>query len=413
MTKSELISVCESARGTLPMIAQNDVREKILLSLSAAISENKDDILKSNAADIASARRSGTSGAMLDRLLLTPERIDAMASSVKSVCALPDPTGLEEENSRPVGIIICKYRVPIGVVAMIYEARPNVTVDAAALCLRSGNSVILRGGHEALNTNIALVRIIRGVLSRFGAENAVTLIEDTDRENVNLLLSLRGYVDLAIPRGGAGLIRSVVENARVPVIETGAGNCHIYVHESADIPMAVKITVNAKAQRPSVCNAAETLLCDEKIAAEFLPAAAKALSDAGVEIRADSRARKYIPSAHEATEEDFFREYNDYIIAVGIVDGVEDAVNHINRFGTKHSDAIIARDPAAVEYFFTHTDSAVLYHNASTRFTDGGEFGMGAEIGISTQKLHARGPFALEALTTIQYRVSGNGQIRN
>lgn len=305
-----------------------------------------------------------------------------------------------------------KCRVPLGVIAMIYEARPNVTVDAAALCLRSGNAVILRGGSEAIRTNIALVKVMRGVLAGFGAENAVTLIEDTDRENVNILLTLRGHIDLVIPRGGAGLIRNVVDNAKVSVIETGAGNCHIYVHESADVDMAVDIIVNAKTQRPSVCNAAENLICDAKIAEKFLPAAAKALRERGVELRTDERARVYIPDSIPATEEDFYREYNDYILSVGVVDGVEDAVTHINEHGTKHSEAIVASNVAAAEYFLENVDAAAVYHNASTRFTDGGVFGMGAEIGISTQKLHVRGPFALEALTTTKYRVYGNGQVR-
>lgn len=412
MTKNDLIDLCRAARAALPALAEEETKQKILKALADALISEKEAILAANRNDLKAARAAGIGAAMLDRLTLDEGRLCAVAASVRDVAALESPLGLLSENVRPNGLCIRKYRVPLGVIAMIYEARPNVTVDAAALCLRSGNAVVLRGGSEALGTNTALVAAIRRALAPFGAEDAVALVTDTDRALVSDLLTLRGKIDLVIPRGGAGLIRNVVENARVPVIETGAGNCHVYVHESADIPMAVSVIVNAKTQRPSVCNAAENLLCDEAIAARFLPEAAKALVARGVELRAGPRALAYLPDAVAATPEDCDREYNDYILFVEVVDGLSAAVDHINRHGTKHSEAIVAADPCAADYFMTHIDAAAVYHNASTRFTDGGVFGMGAEIGISTQKLHVRGPFALEALTTTQYRVSGNGQVR-
>lgn len=412
MTEKELISMCRAARGVLPALTSPEARDKILAAIPGALRAARDHILHANARDLVAARERGISAAMLDRLTLTPERLDAIAASVDEVRALPDPLGLEYEDRRPNGLYVTRWRVPLGVIGMIYEARPNVTVDASVLCLKSGNAVILRGGSEALGTNRAIVAVLREVLTPFGARDAVALVGDTDRESVNIMLTLRGYIDLIIPRGGAGLIRNVVDNSRVPVIETGAGNCHVYVHSSADLDMAVNIIVNAKTSRPSVCNAAETLLCDRAIAPEFLPRAAVALSERGVELRASAAALPYVPGGIPATEQDFATEYNDYILSIGVVEDVKEAVAHIGRYGTRHSEAIVATDAAAVEYFMTHVDAAALYHNASTRFTDGGVFGMGAEIGISTQKLHVRGPFAMEALTTTQYRVLGTGQVR-
>ncbi len=412
MNRDELIKICNSARETLPSLAGSGARESMLRAISCALSENKGEILRANETDREEAKRNGINSAMLDRLTLTGARIDDAAASVLEVAKLQDPLGAVSENIRPNGLKIIKQRVPLGVIAMIYEARPNVTIDAAVLCLRSGNAVILRGGREAINSNKALVRIIRDAIAPFGARDAVNLITDTSHESVNTLLTMRGYVDLIIPRGGAGLIRNVVENSKVPVIETGAGNCHVYVHSSADIKMAVEIIVNAKTSRPSVCNAAENLICDRAIAPVFLPAAAKALRERGVELRVSEECLKYIPDAKLATDEDFYTEYNDYILAVGIVSDVKEAVKHINKYGTKHSEAIVASDADAAEYFLANVDAAAVYHNASTRFTDGGVFGMGAEIGISTQKLHVRGPFALEALTTTQYRIYGSGQVR-
>lgn len=412
MTREQLIEMCAAARASLPSILAADARNTILRAMSSALIENKERILAANAIDVENAKANGTSPAMIDRLTLNEARLADAASAVLDVAALPDPLRVESENRRPNGMNIVKQRVPLGVIAMVYEARPNVTIDASALALRSGNAVILRGGREAINTNTAIVAAIRSAIAPFGAENAVSLIADTSRESVNILLTLRGHVDLVIPRGGAGLIRNVVDNAKVPVIETGAGNCHVYVHESADVDMAVKIIVNAKASRPSVCNAAENLLCDAKIAEKFLPAAAHALREAGVELRCCAESAKYIEGAVLATDEDFYTEYNDYILSIKLVGGVEEAVTHINSHGTKHSEAIVAADEAAVAYFMSNVDAAAVYANASTRFTDGGVFGMGAEIGISTQKLHVRGPFALEALTTSQYRVYGEGQVR-
>jgi glutamate-5-semialdehyde dehydrogenase len=295
---------------------------------------------------------------------------------------------------------------------MIYEARPNVTVDAAVLCIKSGNTVILRGGKEALFTNRALVKVIRQALLPFGLEEAIYLIDDTDRETVDVLLSLRGHIDLVIPRGGAGLIRRVVDHAKVPVIETGAGNCHVYVHKKADLQKALKVLLNAKTSRPSVCNAAETLLCDRDLAPVFLKMADEALTAKGVELRADEESLVFMPHAVKATEEDFATEYNDYVLAIRTVSGIEEAMAHIEKYGTRHSEAILTEDDEAAELFLAVVDAAAVYRNASTRFTDGGVFGMGAEIGISTQKLHARGPFALEALTTVKYKILGDGQVR-
>lgn len=412
MTEKELISMCAAARATLPTLVEGDIRDRILAAVPAALRSAREHILSANARDLIAAREHGISAAMLDRLTLTPERLDAIAASVDEVRALPDPLRLDYEDTRPNGLHITRLRVPLGVIGMIYEARPNVTVDAAVLCIKSGNAVILRGGSEALNTNRAIVSALREVLTPFGVRDAVALIGDTDRESVNVMLTLRGHIDLIIPRGGAGLIRKVVDNSRVPVIETGAGNCHVYVHGSADIDRAVNIIVNAKTSRPSVCNAAETLLCDRAVAPTFLPRAAEALRARGVELRADAEALALMPGAVPAEERDFAKEYNDLILCVGVVEDVREAVAHINKYGTRHSEAIVANDAAAIDYFMTHVDAAALYSNASTRFTDGGVFGMGAEIGISTQKLHVRGPFAMEALTTTQYRVRGDGQVR-
>lgn len=412
MTEKELISMCAAARATLPTLVEGDIRDRILAAVPAALRSAREHILSANVRDLIAARERGISAAMLDRLTLTPERLDAIAASVDEVRALPDPLRLDYEDTRPNGLHITRLRVPLGVIGMIYEARPNVTVDAAVLCIKSGNAVILRGGSEALNTNRAIVSALREVLTPFGVRDAVALIGDTDRESVNVMLTLRGHIDLIIPRGGAGLIRKVVDNSRVPVIETGAGNCHVYVHGSADIDRAVNIIVNAKTSRPSVCNAAETLLCDRAVAPIFLPRAAEALRARGVELRADAEALALMPGAVPAAEQDFATEYNDLILCVGVVEDVREAVAHINKYGTRHSEAIVANDAAAIDYFMTHVDAAALYSNASTRFTDGGVFGMGAEIGISTQKLHVRGPFAMEALTTTQYRVRGDGQVR-
>jgi len=326
---------------------------------------------------------------------------------------LKDVLGCGDVWTIPNGIEIKRVRVPLGVVAIIYEARPNVTVDAAALCIKTGNAVILRGGKEAVNTNRVFVSLMKEALEANGiSPDALGFVDNTSREGASVLMTMRDYIDVLIPRGGAGLIRNVVENAKMPVIETGAGNCHLYVDKDADIDMAVKVASNAKNQRPSVCNAIETLLVHNDKAEEFLPKFAEISEQFGLEIRGCERTMKILDSAKAATEEDYATEYDDYIIAVKVVDGVEEAVSHINKYNTKHSEAIITNNISAAEYFQKTVDAAAVYVNTSTRFTDGNEFGFGAEIGISTQKLHARGPMGLEALTTVKYLVSGNGQIR-
>jgi len=413
MTRTELIALTDLSRAALPTLECEEARINALYAIADALAKNEDVILTANARDVAAAREKGVREAMIDRLSLTKEKLAAIGKAVKDVASLPSPTVIDREYTHQNGMLIRRYRVPLGVVGMIYEARPNVTVDAAALCLRSGNACLLRGGSEAFSSNKALVTVMREAISSVGVDpNTITVLEDLSHETVDTLLSLRGHVDLVIPRGGKGLIRRVVESAAVPVIETGAGNCHVYVHESADVDMAVRILDNAKTQRPSVCNAAETLLCDEKIAKEFLPLAKKALDAHNVEWRGCEKTRAILGSIALATEEDYDTEYNDYILSVKIVSDVDEAIRHIARYSTKHSECIVAEDENAVSRFFSRVDASTLYHNASTRFTDGGEFGLGAEIGISTQKLHARGPFALDALTTTQYRVYGKGETR-
>ncbi len=374
-------------------------------------------LLTANAEDIAAAKASGMSTSLLDRLTLTEKRVEGMAKCVRDVAALPDPVGeIIEGSARPNGLKIQKVRTPLGVIGIIYEARPNVTSDAAALCLKAGNAVILRGGKEALRSNTAAAKIIRSGLNDAGLpQDVVQLVENTDRETAREMMCLNESIDVLIPRGGKGLIKTVVENATVPVIETGAGNCHIYVDANADIPMAVAVTVNAKASRPSVCNAAETLLVHSHIAPQALPALAQGLAGAGVELHCCPRSLPVCaPLAHcvPAAEEDWETEYGDLIMAVKVVDSLEEACAHIARYGSGHSEAILTQDVRAAQAFTASVDSAAVYVNASTRFTDGGEFGMGAEIGISTQKLHTRGPMGLRELTTCKYILYGNGQIR-
>ena len=396
-------------------IASADTKKKndVLRSIPEKLSANLNIILKANQTDIQNAKANGMTTAMLDRLTLTKERIDAINASVTKVVALDDPVGKSTVSVRPNGLEIHKVSVPLGVCAIIYEARPNVTVDAAVLCIKSGNAVVLKGGKEAVNTNIALGDCIREALRENGLdENCVTVISDTSRETANALMKANGYIDVLIPRGGKGLINAVVENASVPVIETGAGNCHVYVDEFADMEKAVEISFNARAQRPSVCNSAENLLVHERVAKEFLPLMQKKMQEKNVEIRGCDETLKILDGVTTATDEDYYTEYNDYILAVKVVKDVKEAVSHINEHGTKHSEAIITDNKENSEYFMQNVDAAAVYVNASTRFTDGEEFGLGAEIGISTQKLHARGPMGLEALTTTKYKVYGNGQVR-
>lgn len=392
------------------------VKDNALAAIADALEENAGEILAANAADIAAAKTNGVRDAMMDRLTLTRERISDIANGVRQVIALNDPIGETVKMwKRPNGLNIGCRRVPLGVIAIIYESRPNVTVDAAALCIKTSNPVILRGGKEAINSNKAIMRIMQ--TAAYGAglpEGSINLIEDTARETATELMKMNGYIDLLIPRGGSGLIKSVVKNATVPVVETGLGNCHIYVDGECDMDMAMKILINAKLSRPAVCNSAETLLVDRQCAGEFLPRAFTELKNRGVEIRACEECRKICPNipVTSATEQDWAEEYDDYIIAVKVVDGIDEAIAHINKYNTKHSEAIVTTNYNRAQQFLNEVDAAAVYVNASTRFTDGFEFGFGAEIGISTQKMHARGPMGLEQLTSVKYVIYGDGQIR-
>lgn len=405
------IAVRARAAAAAIASASTEQKNRIILAVAAALRENKTAIQAANDRDVQAGKANGLREALIDRLTLTDKVMESMAVGAEQVAALDDPTQrVIEEFTNADGLLIQKVSVPFGVIGMIFEARPNVAVDSALLCLKSGNAVVLRGGKEAIHSNVALVALIRDVLISQGfPADCVCLVEDTDRASAQEMMTLKGDLDLLIPRGGKGLIASVVENATVPVIETGTGNCHVFIDESADAEMAQRIILNAKTSRPSVCNAAETMLVHA--ASPLLPHLCKALEEAGVELRADARARAVYPMK-EATEEDFYTEYNDYILTVGIVDSVEDAIAHINEHGTKHSEAIVTENAANAELFLRSIDAAAVYHNASTRFTDGFVFGLGAEIGISTQKLHARGPMGLRELTTYQYRIRGVGQVR-
>ncbi|MBQ1504698.1 MAG: glutamate-5-semialdehyde dehydrogenase [Oscillospiraceae bacterium] len=371
-------------------------------------------ILEANALDCEKAEKDGMSRAFLDRLRLSDARISSMADALREVAALPDPVGrILEDKTRPNGLHIVKIAVPLGVIGVIFEARPNVTADSAALCLKSGNAVILRGGSDAIRSNTAVCKALRMALKDSGLpEDCVQLVEDTSRESATALMRLSDYLDVIIPRGGAGLIRAVVQNATVPVIETGTGVCHIYVDREADIEMAAKIIHNAKTSRPSVCNAAECILVHSAIAEKALPVIAKALESPKVEIRGDARACQILPSIVPAQDDDWGREYGDLILACRVVDSMDEALAHIRAYGTGHSEAIITENADTAAVFLESVDAAAVYHNASTRFTDGGEFGLGAEIGISTQKLHVRGPVGLRELCSMKYKIYGEGQIR-
>ena len=414
---NELLSKCILAKNATQKLISisTTTKNNALKAIADALIDNADTIIKANKKDIDIARANGTREAMIDRLTLTTDRIKGISDGVLQVMALNDPIGeVINMTKRPNGLIIGKKRVPMGVIGIIYEARPNVTVDAAVLCLKTSNACILRGGKEAINSNTAIMKIMQDAAYSAGIpEGTLNIIEDTSRETAIELMRMSEYIDMLIPRGGKGLIKSVVKNATVPVVETAAGNCHIYVDEYADFNMATEIVMNAKVQRPSVCNAAETLLIDRKIADEFVPVIFGKLQELNVEIRADEESIKIYPdNVILATEEDYYTEYNDYIISVKIVDGVCDAIEHINKYNTKHSEAIITDSYQHAQKFLNEVDAAAVYVNASTRFTDGFEFGFGAEIGISTQKMHARGPMGLEALTSIKYIVYGSGQIR-
>lgn len=392
----------------------SDEKNNALLKIAKALRDNTDYILKENSIDIENGKANQMSEGLLDRLLLTPERISAMADGIEEIVALPDPIGqVVNQVKRPNGLKIGRVRVPLGVIGIIYEARPNVTADAASLCIKAGNAVILRGGKEAINSNRAIAKIMAEAALEAGLPSGcINLVEDTSRESATALMRLNEYLDVIIPRGGAGLIRAVVENATVPAIETGTGNCHVYVHKSADFEMAKNIIINAKTQRPSVCNAEEKLLIDEEIADEFLKLIIPKLKERGVEIVGDEKVCALADGVAAATEEDWGKEYLDLKIGIKIVSGVDEAIAHINKYNSKHSEAIVTNDYAVSQKFLDEIDAAAVYVNASTRFTDGYEFGFGAEIGISTQKIHARGPMGLEALTTTKYIIYGNGQIR-
>ncbi len=396
-----------------------EVKNRALSNIAAELISREGEILAANRLDYEESKASGMSEAMLDRLLLTSERLQAMASDVRAVAALPDPVGETfDMSTRPNGLVVGKRRVPIGVIGAIYESRPNVTVDISVLCLKSGNAVILRGGKEALRSNAALAKVVREALSRSGVvEDAVQFIESTERALVNQMLKMRGTIDLLIPRGGAELIRMIAENAAMPVVEGGVGVCHTYVDSAADIDKAIAIANNAKVQRPTVCNALDTLLVHADIAERFLPQVAGEWAEAGVEMRCDERAfaiLKPIPSLNltPCSEADWGREFLALIAAIKVVDSLDEALGHIEHYGSGHSEAIVTEDYSAALRFLNEVDAACVYVNASTRFTDGGQFGLGAEVGISTQKLHARGPMGLKELTTYKWVIFGSGQVR-
>ncbi len=390
------------------------LKQKALLHAADALWSRREEILAANAQDLEAGKAAGMSQALLDRLALTEGRIQDMSTAVKEVAKAPDPVGRVLSGSvLENGLQLQKVTVPMGVMGIIYEARPNVTSDAAALCVKAGSAVILRGGKEALNSNRAVAQVLRDALEETGLPaDCVQLVQDTSRQSAQELMTLTDYLDVLIPRGGAGLIRSVKENARVPVIETGVGNCHVYVDQSADLDMAAEIIFNAKCSRPSVCNAIETILVHEKAAPAALPKIQERLEEKQVELRGCERTRAILPGITPATEEDWSTEYLDYILAVKVVDSLEEALEHIGRYSTGHSECIVTQDYTAAQRFLNEVDAAAVYVNASTRFTDGGQFGLGAEIGISTQKLHARGPMGLEQLVSYKFLIRGNGQVR-
>lgn len=413
---SKLLEQGKKAKEVSRVIAQLSSKEKNegLLSAADHLTKRTAEIVEANKQDLENAKEQGITGALLDRLMLDEERVEAMVEGIRQIVKLDDPVGeTSEMKKRPNGLVIGQKRVPLGVVGIIYESRPNVTADAFALCLKTGNTTILRGGKEAILTNMKIVEIIGEGLEKAGIpKEAIQLIEDTSRETSVEMMKMNDYLDVLIPRGGQGLINSVVENSTVPVIETGAGNCHIYVDQSADVASAIDIVINAKAQRPGVCNAVETLIVHEDIANDLMPELVKKLQSLRVTVKGDEKARKVTPSIELATEEDWSTEYLDYILAVKTVENFDQAADHIARYGTGHSEAIVTESYTRAQKFLDVIDAAAVYVNASTRFTDGSEFGFGAEIGISTQKLHARGPMGLRELTTSKYIVYGSGQIR-
>jgi glutamate-5-semialdehyde dehydrogenase len=406
-------AAAKAAAGRL-MTCRADIKNIALLNIADALEAKTQLILDANALDMENARKSGMAPSLMDRLALDSGRIGGIAKGVREVAALGDPIGqVDKLETRPNGLVIGRRTVPLGVIAIIYEARPNVTVDAAVLCLKAGNAVILRGGKEAFNSNNAFAEIMREAIGAAGLpKDSVSLVQDTTRDSVDELLNASKYIDVLIPRGGAGLINHVVANARVPVIETGVGNCHVYVESTADLYMAANIIFNAKCRRVSVCNAAETLLVDRGIAEEFLPMAKKLLDTKNTELRGCAETVKILGNIKPAGDEDYFTEFLDYILAVKVVGGPDEAIAHISKYGSKHSEAIVTNDYTVSQKFLDEVDAAAVYVNASTAFTDGGEFGLGAEIGISTQKMHARGPMGLSQLTSYKFIIYGSGQVR-
>ena len=413
---NSLTELGQRARAASKKLALCSAEQKnnALKAISQALINNSELIISANQIDLENAKACGLKASLLDRLALTSERIEDMAKGVSDLVSLPDPTGLIlDENIRPNGIKITKISVPMGVIGIIYEARPNVTSDAAAICLKAGSAVILRGGKEAINSNTATVQIMQKALSETVLpEDAILLVSDTSRSSATDLMTLNGYLDLLIPRGGAGLIKATVENATVPVIETGTGNCHAFIDESANLKTAANIIINGKVQRPSVCNALETLLVHEKIADTAIPLIFNELKKHNVEILGCEKTLKISPDTKPACDDDFKTEFLDYIISVKVVKNIDEAIAHIDRYSTRHSEVIITENEENANRFKNEIDSAAVYVNASTRFTDGGQFGLGAEIGISTQKLHARGPMGLKEITSYKYIIDGQGQIR-
>ncbi|MCL5103768.1 MAG: glutamate-5-semialdehyde dehydrogenase [Armatimonadetes bacterium] len=413
---SEVEQICKQAKSAAIKLATigTAAKDKALLAMADAFDANKPAVFEANKKDIEAAQAAGISGAMLKRLELTDKKIGQMAEGVRQIAALRDPVGETIEGYiRPNGMEVRKVRVPIGVIGIIYESRPNVTADAAALCLKAGNAVILRGGSEAINSNLAIAKLINDAITPLGIpEGAIQIIETTDRAAAMELMKMKAYIDCLIPRGGKGLIQTVVENSTIPVIEHLDGNCHTYIDGAAKFDMAGDIAFNAKVQNPGVCNATETLLVSEQIAREFLPIISKRLLDAGVELRGCEKSRAIVPCMKTATEEDWETEYLDLILAVKVVSGLDEAIEHINKYGSRHSDSIVTEDYSAARRFTNEVDSACVFVNVSTRFSDGYEFGKGAEMGISTQKLHARGPMGIEEITTYKYVVTGDGQLR-
>jgi glutamate-5-semialdehyde dehydrogenase len=408
--------ICQKAKAASYEMGKltSDAKNNALCHMANALEANVERILVANRADVEAAKLRGLKASLLDRLALDQKKVTNMAKELREVAALADPIGAVLSTwTRPNGLIISQVRVPMGVVGVIYESRPNVTSDSAGICIKSGNAVVLRGGSDALNSNIAIGEVLRGALAGTSVPvDAIQVVPSPDRKVAEELMGMRQYIDVLVPRGGADLIQTVIEKSRIPVIETGTGNCHVYVDEDADLAMATPIVINAKCQRPGVCNAAEKLLVHSKIAQSYLPIIIAELRKNGVEVRGDTETCRIVPDVKPATEQDWSTEYLDLIIGVKVVGSVDEAVNHINKYGTHHSESIVTTDFSKAMQFIKGIDSAAVYWNASTRFTDGNQFGLGAEIGISTQKLHARGPMSIQHLTTTKYVILGDGQIR-